>query len=94
MIGRLVSSERSANFYEQDVPHVPVIRVECEASKCLVCSGSPIPMILVSNLGLEEDENEAIDKSNILKENRLRDAKPATSNKYNEGPDEIDVPEA
>lgn len=38
------------------------------------------------------DENEAVDKSNILKGDRLRHAKPQTSNKYNEGPDEDDLP--
>ncbi|KAJ6023490.1 hypothetical protein N7499_008886 [Penicillium canescens] len=41
---------------------------------------------------LEEDENEAIDKSNILRGDRLRHAKPRTSNKYNEGPEEDDLP--
>ncbi|OQE18898.1 hypothetical protein PENFLA_c020G06776 [Penicillium flavigenum] len=41
---------------------------------------------------LEEDEQEAIDKSNILRGDRLRHAKPRTSNKYNEGPDEEDLP--
>eukprot|EP01083_Nonionella_stella_P092076 257622_1 len=40
---------------------------------------------------LEEDEQEAIDKSNILRGDRLRHAKPRTSNKYNEGPDEEDL---
>ncbi|CAI7656065.1 unnamed protein product [Penicillium palitans] len=40
---------------------------------------------------LEEDEQEAIDNSNILKGDRLRHAKPRTSNKYSEGPDE-DLP--
>lgn len=43
---------------------------------------------------IEEDENEAIDKSNIMRGSRLRHAKPQTSNKYNEGPDEDDVPAA
>lgn len=38
------------------------------------------------------DENEAVDKSNILKGDRLRHAKPQTSNQYNEGPDEDDLP--
>ncbi|KAJ5987542.1 hypothetical protein N7451_011907 [Penicillium sp. IBT 35674x] len=41
---------------------------------------------------IEADENEAVDKSNILKGDRLRHAKPQTSNKYNEGPDEDDLP--
>lgn len=40
---------------------------------------------------LEEDESEAIDNPNILKGDRLRHAKPGTSNKYNEGPDEDDL---
>ncbi|CAG8400015.1 unnamed protein product, partial [Penicillium salamii] len=30
-------------LYKQGVPHIPVTRVECEASKCVVSSGSPIP---------------------------------------------------
>ncbi|CAG7991046.1 unnamed protein product [Penicillium nalgiovense] len=30
-------------LYEQKVAHIPVTRVECEASN-LVCSSSPIPM--------------------------------------------------
>ncbi|KAJ5909846.1 hypothetical protein N7504_004489 [Penicillium tannophilum] len=47
-----------------------------------------------SDQQLEEDENEAIDKSNIMRGSRLRHAKPQTSNKYNEGPDEDDVPAA
>ncbi|KAJ5472660.1 hypothetical protein N7530_006661 [Penicillium desertorum] len=41
---------------------------------------------------LEEDEREAIDESNVLRGDRLRHAKPRTSNKYNEGPDEEDLP--
>ncbi|KAJ5771647.1 hypothetical protein N7520_002176 [Penicillium odoratum] len=45
-----------------------------------------------SDQQLEADENEAIDKSNIIKGDRLRHAKPQTSNKYNEGPDEDDLP--
>ncbi|KAJ5968845.1 hypothetical protein N7501_005093 [Penicillium viridicatum] len=40
---------------------------------------------------LEEDEQEAIDNSNVLRGDRLRHAKPRTSNKYSEGPDE-DLP--
>ncbi|KAJ5544434.1 hypothetical protein N7513_006998 [Penicillium frequentans] len=45
-----------------------------------------------SDQQLAADENEAVDKSNILKGDRLRHAKPQTSNKYNEGPDEDDLP--
>ncbi|KAJ5676759.1 uncharacterized protein N7477_002392 [Penicillium maclennaniae] len=45
-----------------------------------------------SDQQLEDDENEAINKSNILRGDRLRHAKPRTSNKYNEGPDENDMP--
>ncbi|KAJ5175392.1 uncharacterized protein N7482_001269 [Penicillium canariense] len=41
---------------------------------------------------LEKDENEAIDRSNVLKGDRLRHAKPRTANKYSEGPDEDDLP--
>lgn len=42
--------------------------------------------------GLEGDEREAINKSNIMRGDRLRHAKPRTTNKYNEGPDESDLP--
>ncbi|KAJ9480918.1 hypothetical protein VN97_g12601 [Penicillium thymicola] len=42
---------------------------------------------------LEEDEQEAIDKSNILRGDRLRHEKPRTSDKYSEGPDEDDLPD-
>ncbi|KAH3005102.1 hypothetical protein KXW60_005197 [Aspergillus fumigatus] len=42
---------------------------------------------------LAADEREAIDKSNILRGDRLRHAKPQTANKYNEGPDEDDLPD-
>ncbi|KAJ5904538.1 hypothetical protein N7504_006921 [Penicillium tannophilum] len=45
-----------------------------------------------SDQQLAADENEAVDKSNILKGDRLRHAKPQTSNQYNEGPDEDDLP--
>ncbi|GFF44747.1 hypothetical protein IFM61606_01893 [Aspergillus udagawae] len=43
---------------------------------------------------LADDEREAIDKSNILRGDRLRHAKPQTANKYNEGPGEDDLPDA
>ncbi|GIJ89083.1 hypothetical protein Asppvi_008012 [Aspergillus pseudoviridinutans] len=42
---------------------------------------------------LADDEREAIDKSNILRGDRLRHAKPRTANKYNEGPGEDDLPD-
>ncbi|CDM30857.1 hypothetical protein DTO013E5_497 [Penicillium roqueforti] len=45
-----------------------------------------------SDQQLERDENEAIDNSNVLKGDRLRHAKPRTSNRYNEGPGEHDLP--
>ncbi|KAJ5905496.1 uncharacterized protein N7473_002412 [Penicillium subrubescens] len=45
-----------------------------------------------SNEQLEQDEKEAIDQSNVLRGERLRHAKPRTSNRYNEGPDETDLP--
>ncbi|KAJ5659507.1 hypothetical protein N7507_005958 [Penicillium longicatenatum] len=45
-----------------------------------------------SDQQLQEDENDALDKSNILRGDRLRHAKPQTSNKYNEGPGEDDLP--
>ncbi|KAJ5543321.1 hypothetical protein N7535_005749 [Penicillium sp. DV-2018c] len=54
---------------------------------------TPIPISsLATHEIIEKDENEAIEKSNILKGDRLRHAKPRTSNKYNEGPDEDDLP--
>jgi hypothetical protein len=46
-----------------------------------------------SNEQLEEDENEAINKSNILEGDRTRHAKPQSANRYNEGPDEEDLPD-
>ncbi|CAI7645264.1 unnamed protein product [Penicillium discolor] len=45
-----------------------------------------------SDQQLEEDEREAINKSNIMRGDRLRHAKPRSTNKYNEGPDESDLP--
>ncbi|PGH14386.1 hypothetical protein AJ80_05976 [Polytolypa hystricis UAMH7299] len=41
---------------------------------------------------LERDEQEAVDKSNILKGDRTRHAKPQTASGYNEGPNEDDLP--
>ena len=57
--------------------------------------GESIPEFYFSfrtNPYIEQDEREAVDKSNILRGDRLRHAKPSTSNKYNEGPDETDLP--
>ncbi|KAJ5082862.1 hypothetical protein N7532_011905 [Penicillium argentinense] len=45
-----------------------------------------------SNEQLARDEDEAIDKSNIMND-RTRHAEPQTSNRYNEGPNEDDLPE-
>ncbi|GAB1200578.1 hypothetical protein BDV32DRAFT_156030 [Aspergillus pseudonomiae] len=42
---------------------------------------------------LENDEREAIDRSNILRGDRLRHAKPRTQDGYSEGRDEDDLPE-
>ncbi|KAJ6021296.1 hypothetical protein N7540_006800 [Penicillium herquei] len=42
---------------------------------------------------LARDEDDAIDKSNIIEGDRTRHAKPMTSNQYNEGPDEDEIPE-
>lgn len=47
-----------------------------------------------TNIMLDRDENEAIDKSNIIQGDGLRHAKPQTDNCYNEGPDEDELPEA
>ncbi|KAL2424520.1 hypothetical protein ABEF95_011365 [Exophiala dermatitidis] len=43
-----------------------------------------------TNAQLEQDEREAIDKSNIVKGGRTRGAQPTGS--YSEGPDEDDLP--
>lgn len=40
----------------------------------------------------EDDEREAIDRSNILKGDRLRHANARSSTGYNEGPDEDELP--
>ncbi|PLB55555.1 hypothetical protein P170DRAFT_506123 [Aspergillus steynii IBT 23096] len=45
-----------------------------------------------SNEQLDRDETEAIDKSNIIRGDGLRHAKPQTQNQYSEGPDEDDLP--
>ncbi|KAK4965666.1 hypothetical protein LTR66_012093 [Elasticomyces elasticus] len=44
-----------------------------------------------SDQQLDEDEEEAINQSNVMKD-RLRHAKPQAANKYSEGPDEDDLP--
>ncbi|CAG8226050.1 unnamed protein product [Penicillium nalgiovense] len=45
MVTALMKKIRTfCELYEQEVPYIPVTREECEASKCLVCSSSPIPM--------------------------------------------------
>ncbi|KAJ5826433.1 hypothetical protein N7474_003571 [Penicillium riverlandense] len=41
---------------------------------------------------LADDDNEAIDQSNILKGDRLRHGKPRSTNRYSEGPNEDDLP--
>lgn len=46
----------------------------------------------ISDIAAEQDENEAINRSNILGGDRLRHAKPRGQGKYNEGPDEEDLP--
>ncbi|KXG52187.1 uncharacterized protein PGRI_084710 [Penicillium griseofulvum] len=45
-----------------------------------------------SDQQLAEDEREAINKSNIMRGERLRHAKPRTANRYNEGPGEDELP--
>ncbi|KAK4870413.1 hypothetical protein LT330_004761 [Penicillium expansum] len=45
-----------------------------------------------SDQQLEDDEREAINKSNVMRGDRLRHAKPRTANKYNKGPGEDDLP--
>ncbi|KAJ5041895.1 hypothetical protein NUH16_011183 [Penicillium rubens] len=44
LIDRLVPSKHSAIFMNWGRPRGPVTQVEFEARKCIVCSGSPIPM--------------------------------------------------
>lgn len=46
-----------------------------------------------TNVVSDRDENEAIDKSNIIQGDGLRHAKPQTDNGYNEGPNEDELPE-
>ncbi|KAI9367779.1 hypothetical protein BJX61DRAFT_547172 [Aspergillus egyptiacus] len=45
-----------------------------------------------TNQQLEQDEREAIDKSNILRGGRTRHAKPQYPTGYSEGPEEDDLP--
>ncbi|KAJ9492627.1 hypothetical protein VN97_g578 [Penicillium thymicola] len=45
-----------------------------------------------SDQQLEVDEREAINKSNIMRGDRLRHEKPRSTTKYSEGPDESDLP--
>ncbi|KAK1146308.1 hypothetical protein N8T08_003095 [Aspergillus melleus] len=40
---------------------------------------------------LERDENDAIDKSNIIPGDGLRHTKPQSQNQYSEGPGEDDI---
>ncbi|KAJ5202885.1 hypothetical protein N7449_004964 [Penicillium cf. viridicatum] len=45
MVTALMKTIRTfCELYEQEVPYIPVTRAECEPSKYLVCSSSPIPM--------------------------------------------------
>ncbi|KAJ5714494.1 uncharacterized protein N7483_011675 [Penicillium malachiteum] len=47
-----------------------------------------------SNERLARDEDDAIDESNIIEGHRTRHAKPMTSNQYNEGPSEDEIPQS
>lgn len=49
--------------------------------------------LICTCLAAAEDEQEAIDQSNILGGDRLRHSKPQTANRYNEGLEEDDLPE-
>ena len=51
----------------------------------------PCEYLLTHKFGVANDENEAIDRSNIINE-RTRHAKPQTDYGYNEGPSEEDLP--
>ncbi|KAJ5179951.1 hypothetical protein N7492_003161 [Penicillium capsulatum] len=51
-----------------------------------------VPHYADTDQQLAQDENEAMDQSTILKGDRLRHNKPQTANRYNEGPDENDLP--
>ncbi|KAJ5679707.1 hypothetical protein N7462_007951 [Penicillium macrosclerotiorum] len=42
---------------------------------------------------ISEYDIEGMDQSNILKGDKLRHAQPQSANRYNEGPDEDDLPE-
>ncbi|KAJ5174063.1 uncharacterized protein N7500_001994 [Penicillium coprophilum] len=91
------SSPVTANFTDNSYAHEtdPSLRNQVPVQGESEPLEDPIqPPYSNSNQQLEEDESEVIDESRILKGDRLRHAKPGTSNKYNEGPDESDLPEA
>ncbi|KAF7716922.1 Uncharacterized protein PECH_000686 [Penicillium ucsense] len=51
------------------------------------------PATADTNRQLRQDEREAVNESNIMQGDRLRHTRPVTSNRYNEGPEESDIPE-
>ncbi|KAJ5709648.1 hypothetical protein N7493_009939 [Penicillium malachiteum] len=74
---------------ENEVTQEPII-VDDEDELDFIDQGDVEPD---SNERLARDENEAINESNIIEGDRTRHAKPMTSNQYNEGPDEDEIPE-
>lgn len=70
--------------------HIPIL-ISSLVSPCYFPRGI-LKYQATNSEGLEDDEREAINKSNIMRGDRLRHAKPRTMNKYNEGPDESDLP--
>ncbi|KAL2803397.1 hypothetical protein BJX63DRAFT_412121 [Aspergillus granulosus] len=82
-----VSGTFSDNTYAHETRselkgHIPVQRDEANVEDPMQ------PPFSNSDRQLAQDEDEAIDTSNILGGSRLRHAKPQTRNKYQEGEDE------
>lgn len=77
------------NFQEQEAGDVenPDSEQQLGECSCLLSHGHPL-----TTSYLDRDENEAIDKSNIIQGDGLRHAKPQTDNGYNEGPNEDELP--
>lgn len=76
------------------------LRIQCNLLIPILISSlvslSSLPWLILkyqaTNMTEEDDEREAINKSNVMRGDRLRHAKPRTANKYNKGPGEDDLP--
>ncbi|KAI9791305.1 MAG: hypothetical protein M1816_004086 [Peltula sp. TS41687] len=85
--GNVPSGDLKDDTYVETKGPIPVQRDDAPVE-------DPIdPKAADSNAQLERDEKEAIDKSNIIKGDRTRHAKPQGPG-YSEGPDEDDLPKA